>query len=577
MLSVKNNLTALSANRQMKTNKQRNSKTMEKLSSGYRINKAADDAAGLTISEAMRYQIRGLNRASKNIQEGISLIQVADGGMDEITGIIHRMKELSVQSANATNTQDDRACIQKEIDSLLLEIDDIHEKTLFNGIRVLDGASRLVGGGSTGSGHYGDGFYVKGSLPDWIKNSSGTTQMGYLTDSTMIKNWTKECTSITKNGQAVTGPIVTNDGTYQAGQFVFEPTPFGNQNVQGMDTLSKTDGMQVTEQITDINGNTYTANITYRHESKSYATAYLDFSNVTAGNIGQLLGGGFFTTCTMCDRRYSIEFVDQGGTGDGRRYASLTSNDFIYSVDIHGITNGNDLIDKIVSVLGDTRWNGSTQHKYQIDGHGQYLTSAKPNNHYSDYAAELDANGNRTGRMVIICTAEETGSFVNPQFFPNYGLFNSGVYSYGTNVWIPDPPVPPTKIQGELHIQTGAVKGDAVLIGLPVINCDTLGLTAFSVLTEEDSGYGILYADEALDILNSERSSLGAWQNRLEHSYANVTQNSENTQAAESRLRDCDIAKETVANSIQNILLQAGASVLAQANQQPNLILSMLP
>ncbi len=574
MLSVKNNLSAQNAGTQFKINQKKYAKSSEKLSSGYRINRSADDAAGLTISEKMRIQIRGLDRASVNIQEGISLIQVADGAMNEISDMLHRMKELSIQSANATNTPEDRKTIQNEIDSLLLEIDDIHDKTEFNEIRVLDGGSRLVGGSSS-NGHYGQGYYVKGGMPSFITNSSGTTAMGHLSQNTSINYWRLNCTSITLNGKPYLGEIVASDGrVYQANTAVREPGFMGTQReVHGMDTLNVTNGQTRTDSIT-IGKNTYVVTSKYEFDSDKYASAFIDFSGINAGNIGQLVGSGFYTTCTMCDRRYSVEFVDKGGTGDGHAYSGPDTRHHTYTVDISGITDGNALIDKIVSVLGDARWNGSIQNKYDV-GVGTYITSAKPNNHYSDYAAELDSNGNRTGRLMIISTGEERGSFINPTYFPDYGLFNSGVYTYGNNVWIPDPSNP-TKVQGELHIQTGALEGDAVLIPLPVINCDTLGLDKFSVLTEQDSDRGITLADEALKILNDERSALGAWQNRLEHSHAIVTNTSENTQSAESILRDCDMAKTLVMQNIQNILMQAGMSVLAQANQQPQMLLNML-
>lgn len=128
MFSVQNNRMALNAQRQFKSVGKEKKKTAERLSSGYRINRSADDAAGLTISENMRWQIRGLRRASKNIQEGVSLIQVADAAMNEISDMLHRLKELSIQAANDTNTIQDRANIQLEVDSILEEIDDIHNK-----------------------------------------------------------------------------------------------------------------------------------------------------------------------------------------------------------------------------------------------------------------------------------------------------------------------------------------------------------------------------------------------------------------------------------------------------------------
>ena len=129
---VQHNLTAANTGRQLKLNTGEQAKAMEKLSSGYRINRAADDAAGLTISEKMRHQIRGLERGATNSQEGVSLCQVADGALAEVSEILHRITELFVQAANDTNTDGDRRAIQKEIHQLLQEIDRIGETTEYN-------------------------------------------------------------------------------------------------------------------------------------------------------------------------------------------------------------------------------------------------------------------------------------------------------------------------------------------------------------------------------------------------------------------------------------------------------------
>lgn len=573
--SINNNMLALAAVRQTGINQQKNKKSMEKLSSGYRINRTADDAAGLSISEKMRYQVRGLNQASRNIQDGISLIQVADGAMAEISDMIHRIKELSIQAANGTYTPGDRESIQQEVSSLLREIDDIHKKTYFNNTLVLDGGMGAVSGGMGGV-PLPPGYYIKGGLPQWIIQSSGTTSMGNLSDKTEIMSWKMVCTSLTaQDGSVVTGFVTDAKSgyTYVAGDPVLQQDMFGlSQSVEGTDTLNKKDGQTEQVTITDANGQKYTASIRYEHISYKYASAFLDFSGVNAGNIKELAGNGFYTTCTHCDKRYSVEFVDKGGVGDG--YNMVGIGHYTYTVDISGITNGNDLIKKIVNVLGDSRYFGKIHDKYQVSGTGQYLHSAKPMGHLSDFAAELDANGNPTGRLMIVSTAYDRGSFVSP-FFPEYGLFNSGVFSYDPNMTQPGAPTEIEKPK-ELHIQTGFKSGDAVVITLPSVNCNTLNLTYLSVLTELDADRAMMMADYALGYLNSERFGLGAWQNRLEHAYANVCQTAENTQASESKIRDTDMADEIVKYHIQKVLLQAGMSVMTQANQLPEGMLRLL-
>ena len=136
---VQHNLAAMNANRMFLNNDRKKAKVTEKLSSGYRINRAADDAAGLAISEKMRRQIRGLTQASKNAQDGISMVQIADGAMAEVHEMLHRGTELSIKAANGTLTDEDRSYIQREIEQLKSEIDGIAERTNFNEIQVLKG------------------------------------------------------------------------------------------------------------------------------------------------------------------------------------------------------------------------------------------------------------------------------------------------------------------------------------------------------------------------------------------------------------------------------------------------------
>lgn len=138
-MRINNNIMALNAHRQLAINQSNSAKSMEKLSSGYRINRAGDDAAGLAISEKMRAQIRGLKQASRNAQDGISLIQTAEGALNESHAILQRMRELAVQSANDTNVDDDRAALQKEVKALIEELDRIGKNTEFNTQKLLDG------------------------------------------------------------------------------------------------------------------------------------------------------------------------------------------------------------------------------------------------------------------------------------------------------------------------------------------------------------------------------------------------------------------------------------------------------
>ena len=172
---VQHNLAAMNANRMFLNNDRKKAKVTEKLSSGYRINRAADDAAGLAISEKMRRQIRGLTQASKNAQDGISMVQIADGAMAEVHEMLHRGTELSIKAANGTLTDEDRSYIQREIEQLKSEIDGIAERTNFNEIQVLKGKDFPIEEGTSN-------VIISGGMPSWVTlGSTSNMSEEYIT------------------------------------------------------------------------------------------------------------------------------------------------------------------------------------------------------------------------------------------------------------------------------------------------------------------------------------------------------------------------------------------------------------
>ena len=225
----------------------------ERLSTGYRINRAADDAAGLAISEKLRTQIRGLSKAGDNIQNGISLLQTADGAMREISNVIHRMRELCVQGANDTNAEADRDAIQQELNQMSQCIDDILEHTEFNTMKILKLGDAYIDYIET----------VVGKLPPNVKMPDNLLQIG--------------------------------------------PLP------------------------------SFPAGI-------SYASAVVDFSAITsAADVQALVDTGFYTTCCTCDNKYNIRFVDNGSEP-----SKNVGRNPVFDVNIHGMTNGADVVKAIV-------------------------------------------------------------------------------------------------------------------------------------------------------------------------------------------------------------------------------------
>lgn len=443
---ISHNILAMNANRQLNITENKKAKSTEKLSSGYRINRSADDAAGLAISEKMRRQIRGLTQASRNCQDGVSLVQIADGALNEIHDMLNRGTELSIKAANGTLSDDDRNMIQLEIEQLKNEIDSISSKTTFNEIPVLKGSSaQVINGGAA---------VVQGSLPSFVINKSPSLQTGHL------------------------------------------------------------------DSVTTISGNTL-------------ISGKIDFSDVNASNISQLDGTGFHMSCATCDRCYSIQFTT------GPSSVTQSGSHSIYNVSIDGITNATGLVQRILSQTG----NGN------------------PGNHYTKLKA-----GQPATQLIAYDNRTEVASSNRSQ--------NQAASAFAPGVAYAATQVPAENF--DLYIQAGAESDQQIGIKLPAISSYLLGISAANVTTTSGAESAIDYFKNALSYVSGERSRMGSYQNRLEHTINNLNNVVENTTDAESRIRDTDMATEMVNFSTQNIISQAGQSMLSQANQSNQGVMNLL-
>lgn len=495
---IQHNMPAANANRMFLKNDGQYAKASEKLSSGYRINRAADDAAGLAISEKMRRQIRGLTQASKNAQDGISFVQIADGAMNEIHAMLHRGTELSIKAANGTLTDDDRSYIQQEIAQLLKEIDHITEKTTFNEIRVFQQPEEIT-----------EDVIYKGDLPKWVTyTSSGNMDGSYKT---------QEQYTITKTDNTTTPPTVT--------------TSTGTADVE-------------------------------------HASATIDFSSFTGTTqqINDLLGNGFHTTCCTCDSHYSIEFTE--GT-DARR--EISGRHYIFKIGIDGCTNAAELIQRIID--GTNKGNPNSHYtRFAKDPANQNALVIYDNRGKDPTLTDVLAKNNlpalQTDEKLKWDSWRGTGAGslnTKPNPTNRRGLFAPGVASEPKN----DSFI-------SIELQIGSEAGQHLKIDLPNVSCKTLGIAYADVSTEMGADDAIMLFKNANEYVSSERSRMGAYQNRLEHTIANLDNIVENTQAAESLIRDTDIAQTMLEFSNRNILLQVGASVLSQANMDHNDMLALL-
>lgn len=438
---IQHNITAMNSNRQLGMTTWMQAKSSEKLSSGYKINRAADDAAGLAISEKMRRQVRGLTQASANAQDGISLVQVADGAMAEVHDMMQRCNELAVKAANETLTNSDRQYIQLEIDKIKEELDAINEKTTFNEIFVLKGSI-------IGDLDLGISIDPNSKLPSWAA-------------------------------------ISDNDGGYMSGE--------------------------------------------YTEGNKTYTSSKVDFSAFNGSDAmkEELAGTGFNTTCCTCNKHYSICF--NNGEGDS---AETSGEHMIYNIDISGCTTGDDIVAKVAAI--------NTGHYTEFKNGGNGI---------------LYIHDNRPGQKA------SPGS--------GMGAFDGGVAEQQATF---DDAV------GDLILQVGADSGEenTIKLQLPYINATTCKISAISVLTSSSARNAIDSVKAGLNFVSEQRSRMGAYQNRLEHTIRNLDNVVENTQHSESEIRDTDMAAEMVRYSNNNILQQAGQAMLAQANQTNQGVMALL-
>ena len=402
---IQHNLTAMNANRMLNVTTSAQSKSAEKLSSGYKINRAADDAAGLSISEKMRKQIRGLTQASSNAQDGVSAVQTAEGALTEVHSMLQRMNELAVQASNGTNSQSDRKSIQDEIDQLTSEIDRVSETTKFNETYLLKGDT------------------TKADKAHFMKSGYNVpTDTLYLKDSNDALDANKLKAALEK------------------GERIY--------------TKKKDDGQTETDLATK-----------------------------------------------------------------GKHYAYVTK---LYDADGNEVTAEN------------------IQASKKADG-----TSSADNY----YTSKAGLAGKDKTNMEIEKDAAKA-------FIQGYDV--NGAISFS------------------LHVGADSADDNKITVKIESMSAAGIGVEGLKVDTEDDATAAIDRIAEAVQKVSSQRSTLGAAQNRLEHTIANLDNVVENTTSAESRIRDTDMAQEMVNYSKNNILAQAGQSMLAQANQSNQGVLSLL-
>lgn len=735
---ISHNIAAVNASRQLGIVGKQAAKTTEKLSSGYRINRAADDAAGLSISEKMRKQVRGLSRASENAQDGISLIQTAEGALNEVHDMLQRMNELAVQSANGTNSETDRGYIQDEVNQLKYEINRISTTVKFNETYLLDGslgdprkagevektykaymdevdrklfATELTGASkgkrvSLEDIHAYDGIKI---IYAEITHDVETTQVGTGTPDPAFSGGSYETLKTTLQTEIVPQAVKALLDTYPQSFSYLKDSSIGiglclyyeNSSTLASVTLggkvwsdgTATPKAELTYKLsvnvkTLLNGGS-TINltpdirndleVTIIHEmmhammDEVHTNGMLGFdgqkfddgeefpgwfkegmAQTTAGgyyNGNDWVNGGLGITSststtdiaasvravgkklgskTIVDGKEEETAISQYGTGYlACMYLGYLANGG-GSVTQNGIKNG---IDKILSEL---RGNGTTKGKSLND----VIKDNTKYNGISDFQNQFgDADSAAFIRTLTGIVGEGTGGLAadfqgvndilpNEAPSPSIRLFaldpgvtevkneypsgypvmsGGGAYTNGTGVdgsaaggtnppSPPNPPTPPNPpdagggtggvptgpawkeaaYKDGIKLQVSAESGERIMLYIEGMSCHQIGIQEVDVTTQDNATRAIDMIAFALDKVSSQRSILGAYQNRLERTIRNLDNVVENTQAAESKIRDTDMADEAVKHSNNQILLQAGQSVLAQTTQAADGVMRLL-
>ena len=593
---VQHNMQAANANRMLNVTTSAQSKSTEKLSSGYKINRAADDAAGLSISEKMRKQIRGLDKASSNAQDGVSAVQTAEGALTEVHSMLQRMNELATQAANGTNSNDtDRKAIQDEMDQLTTEIDRVSETTKFNETYLLkgnvDGTSSKVNINAHDAG-------LAGKLTD-NGNGTATFKADTLAVGDKVKIAGKEYTI---------GTSAKSSDYVKKGDTTFKPAAKGDSVTSGNTTTSIV--AKVT--TTTATGATWAANDTFKDaDGKTWTVVANNTTSPAADQVKiQDVSTKLKAGSTILTNAGNAKLKDTAVVDDlGKNEVSIADDTAVKALQ-DGIKVGDtvtvggttktvtaetpktfDEIKKETS-LGTVGTNVAIGSKAYTIGTSTDET-AKTITKDDFLAAIKDGDKVKVGAntyTAIVKSSEdntitledayskmakelETASSIGTDTAAKVKNNGNGTFDITKgSVEVKD------SLSFNLHVGADADMTNKISVNIDSMSAAGLGIKGLNI--SDDDGTSATYAidaiTDAISKVSAQRSSLGAVQNRLEHTINNLDNVSENTTSAESRIRDTDMAKEMVNYSKNNILAQAGQSMLAQANQSNQGVLSLL-
>lgn len=558
---INHNVTALNTHNKLSAASAAQSKSMEKLASGLRINKAGDDAAGLAISEKMRAQVRGLDQAGRNAQDSISLIQTAEGALNETHDILQRMRELSNQSANGTSTDADRVSMQDELNQLTSEVNRIGNTTEFNTQKLLNGgissnnSSTLTKATSatTTASIAGGAIAADSAVSIKVDGKTfklETTSVGVAADgaavppvvaSTASSNadaLVAQLQNVTSGGVKLTDvvDIKNNNGTISftsksvgtSSEIEIDSTVFGDSEVKGSPSTVERSGIELATAldasasgITTSNDSTFkisvgsesAVNVTLK-EGKTYDTGNADV-NISKAAMQDLVKD---MNASLQDAGLSDKVTASLSEDNKLQFISETGKDV-------------SLVDGANTPLATLGSTGSN-----VEGNISQVVSAGAQG--SGYSTKFQIGAN-TGQSMSLTVGDMRASALG--------------------------------ITGNAG-QAGFTKDNSITNGTNDVKAEA----GLNISNKEDAAKSISVIDKAIATVSSERGKLGSVQNRLEHTINNLKTSSENLTAAESRIRDVDMAKEMMNQTKNSILAQAAQAMLAQSNQTPQGVLQLL-
>ena len=610
---VQHNMQAMNANRMLGITTRSQSKATEKLSSGYKINRAADDAAGLSISEKMRKQIRGLDQASTNAQDGISAVQTAEGALTEVHAMLQRMNELAVQAANGTNAESDRQSIQDEIEQLTTEIDRVAETTKFNEAYLLKGNGKetTININAKDAGIAGELTGVGTGLAtfkmDALENGEQITigSKGYTIGTSIeevkaaIPDENADNTKVTINGTEY--HVVADGATDPANKYYTQDElksmiSDGDKVVIGSESyVAMIDGTAATAtevsavfedgDVVDVDGAEYN----FVADVKDAVTD----GDLTAGDEVYVDGVKYTVTDGAEDAANNIltatnvaaKFADASvvKTNDGTLYADdlsdVLEDESVVKATRDGdpVTFGTEGVEEVT--IGETILTAdnvgdndasiiSKEEAYRLIAE-ELLTASSVGCDPGSDAVAVNADGAALGED------EDAFTFLKADGTETDDVSEAVTVRFN---YKEATVVAKQGLQFTLHVGADADESNKIALTIDAMDAAGLGIKNMNIVdnTGAKATYAIDAIADAIAKVSSQRSELGAIQNRLEHTIANLDNVVENTTAAESEIRDTDMAESMVEYSKNNILMQAGQSMLAQANQSTQGVLSLL-